>query len=137
MITTSLRCLVAATSVMVSMAELRSMMSRPITPGRFAELSLGALRAGLDLVIAPGFSDYPDLRSVGFPSVLIANGLDRMPSITMDDGPYTGLFTQCCVDTSFAHTLYTYSGIYRLDKTGPHSVSSGGAASVLQQLRPA
>jgi carboxypeptidase family protein/TonB-dependent receptor-like protein len=83
------------------------------------------LRAGLDLVIAPGFSDYPDLRSAGFPTVLVANGLYRMPAITMDDGPYTGLFTQCCVDTFFAHTLYTYSGavswIY-----GAHSFKFGG-----------
>ncbi len=83
------------------------------------------LKAGLDLVIAPGFSDYPDLRSVGFPSVLIANGLDRMPSITMDDGPYTGLFTQCCVDTSFAHALYTYSGSVNWIR-GAHSFKFGG-----------
>ncbi len=83
------------------------------------------LKAGLDLAIAPGFSDYPDLRSVGFPSVLIANGLDRMPMINMDDGPYTGLFTQCCVDTSFAHTLYTYSGSLNWIH-GAHSFKFGG-----------
>jgi len=68
------------------------------------------LRAGLDRVEAPGQSDYPNLSSVGFPSVLAANGLTRMPAITMDDGPYAGLFTQCCVDTAFAHTLFNYSG---------------------------
>jgi hypothetical protein len=68
------------------------------------------LRAGLDRVEGPGQSDYPSLTSVGFPSVLEANGLNRMPAITMDDGPYAGLFTQCCVDTAFAHTLFNYSG---------------------------
>ncbi len=83
------------------------------------------LRAGLDLAIAPGFSNYPDLRSVGFPTVLVANGLYRMPSITMDDGPYTGLFTQCCVDTFFAHTLYTYSGSLSWIR-GAHSLKFGG-----------
>ena len=83
------------------------------------------LRMGLDRVDAPGFSDYPDLRKVGFPSVLIANGLDRMPLINMDDGPYTGLFTQCCVDTLFAHTLYNYSGSLTWVR-GAHSIKFGG-----------
>jgi len=83
------------------------------------------LRLGLDRVNAPGFSDYPDLRKVGFPSILIANGLDRMPLINMEDGPYTGLFTQCCVDTIFAHTLYNYSGSLSWVR-GPHSIKFGG-----------
>lgn len=82
------------------------------------------LRAGVDRVDAPGASDYPDLRTVGFPSVLIANGLTRMPSITMDDGPYAGLFTQCCVDTFFAHTLFNYSGSVNWVR-GAHSFKFG------------
>lgn len=83
------------------------------------------LRAGLDRVDAPGFTNYPTLQSVGFPSVLAANGLDRMPMINMDDGPYTGLFTQCCVDTAFAHTLLTYSGAVNWVR-GSHSIKFGG-----------
>jgi hypothetical protein len=83
------------------------------------------LRAGLDRVDAPGFTNYPSLQSVGFPTVLEANGLDRMPMINMDDGPYTGLFTQCCVDTAFAHTLLTYSGSLSWVR-GSHSIKAGG-----------
>ena len=59
---------------------------------------------GLDLAIAPGITKYPDLTSVGFPSVLAANGLSRMPMIEFDQ-TYTNLFDQCCVDTHFSHQL--------------------------------
>ncbi len=83
------------------------------------------LRGGADRVEAPGKSDYPSLSTVGFPSVLVANGLTRMPSITMDDGPYAGLFTQCCVDTAFAHTLFNYSGSVSWVR-GAHSLKFGG-----------
>ncbi len=82
------------------------------------------LRAGLDRVAAPGASKYPSLFSAGFPSVLVQNGITRMPSITMDDGPYAGLFTQCCVDTSFAHTLFSYSGAVNWVR-GAHSFKFG------------
>jgi hypothetical protein len=83
------------------------------------------LRAGLDRVEAPGQSRYPSFSTVGFPSVLDANGLTRMPAITMDDGPYAGLFTQCCVDTFFAHTLFNYSGSISWVH-GAHSLRFGG-----------
>ena len=83
------------------------------------------LRAGLDRVDAPGFTKYPTLQSVGFPNVLAANGLNRMPMINMDDGPYSGLFTQCCVDTAFAHSLYSYTGSLSWVR-GPHSIKFGG-----------
>ena len=65
-------------------------------------------RFGLDLAIAPGQTKYPDLTSVGFPSVLEANGLTRMPMIEFDQ-TYSNLFDQCCVDTHFSHNLLTYS----------------------------
>ena len=82
-------------------------------------------RIGLDLVEAPGKNNqYPDLTSAGFPTVLEANGLTRMPMIQMSDGPYAGLFTQCCVDTSFAHTLYNYSGSLNWIR-GAHSFKFG------------
>lgn len=83
------------------------------------------LRAGLDRVDAPGFTKFPTLQSAGFPSILDANGLDRMPMMNMDDGPYTGLYTQCCVDTAFAHTLFTYSPSATWVH-GSHSVKFGG-----------
>jgi hypothetical protein len=82
-------------------------------------------RLGVDRVNAPGMNNkYPDLSSVGFPQILEANGLSRMPMIQMADGPYSGLFTQCCVDTWFAHTLYNYSGSVNWIR-GPHSFKFG------------
>ncbi|HEV8038015.1 MAG TPA: TonB-dependent receptor [Bryobacteraceae bacterium] len=81
-------------------------------------------RIGLDLAIAPGITNYPKLTSVGFPSILEANGLTRMPMIEFDQ-TYTNLFDQCCVDTHFSHTLYTYSSELVWVK-GSHSIKFGG-----------
>jgi len=82
-------------------------------------------RLGLDLAIAPGITNYPNLTSVGFPSILEANGLTRMPMIEFDNGTYANLFDQCCVDTHFSHTLYTYSSALIWVK-GSHSLKFGG-----------
>ena len=86
-------------------------------------------RFGVDRVTAPGAANnYPTLQSVGLPSVLAANGLDRMPTILTDDFgtyPFTSLFTQCCVDTHFAHSLFTYSTALQWS-TGKHSFRFGG-----------
>jgi hypothetical protein len=81
-------------------------------------------RLALDLAIAPGITSYPNLTSVGFPSYMINNGLARMPSVEFDS-VYTNLFDQCCVDTHFAHTLYTYSSALSWVK-GSHSIKFGG-----------
>jgi Carboxypeptidase regulatory-like domain/TonB dependent receptor len=67
-------------------------------------------RFAVDRVSAPVSSAFPNLQTVGFPSSLAANGLDRMPSIQLDGtNDWLSMFTQCCTDTSFAHTLYSYS----------------------------
>ena len=81
-------------------------------------------RLGLDLAIAPGITNYPSLTSVGFPSILEANGLTRMPMIIMDT-TYASLWNQCCVDTHFSHTLYTYNSALVWVK-GSHSIKFGG-----------
>jgi hypothetical protein len=82
-------------------------------------------RFGLDRVKAPGrTNNYPDLTSVGFPEILEANGLSRMPAI-ITDGPATSIFSQCCVDTNFAHTLATYSSALQW-ANGKHSIKFGG-----------
>ncbi|HXI38393.1 MAG TPA: TonB-dependent receptor [Bryobacteraceae bacterium] len=85
-------------------------------------------RLALDLAIAPGITSYPNLTSVGFPSYMINNGLARMPSMEFDS-VYTNLFDQCCVDTHFAHTLYTYSSALSWVK-GSHSIKFGGEQRV-------
>ncbi|MBZ5595885.1 MAG: TonB-dependent receptor [Acidobacteriia bacterium] len=85
-------------------------------------------RVALDLAIAPGTTKYPDLTSVGFPSVLEANGLTRMPMIEFDQ-TYSNLFDQCCVDTHFSHALYTYSSALSWVK-GAHSFKFGGEQRV-------
>ncbi|HWO29708.1 MAG TPA: carboxypeptidase regulatory-like domain-containing protein, partial [Candidatus Acidoferrum sp.] len=63
----------------------------------------------------------------GLPSVLqSANGLGRMPSFYMvGASPWTNLFDQCCTDTTFAHTLYSYSSQFVISK-GSHLMKFGG-----------
>lgn len=72
--------------------------------------SVWTSRFAVDRVHAPVNSAFPSLDSVGFPATLAANGLTRMPSIQLDGtNDWLSMFTQCCTDTSFAHTLYSYS----------------------------
>ncbi len=75
-------------------------------------------RFALDRVVAPVQTSFKTasgenltLNSVNFPSILAsANGLDRMPTIQLDSANgWLSMYTQCCTDTSFAHTLYSYS----------------------------
>ncbi|PWT80228.1 MAG: hypothetical protein C5B58_12095, partial [Acidobacteria bacterium] len=66
-------------------------------------------RLALDRVVAPVNENYPTLESVGFPSILgQGNGTSRIPVIQMDNNA-TSLFNQCCTDTRFAHSLYSYN----------------------------
>ena len=82
-------------------------------------------RFSIDRVHAPGQSNhYPTLSDVGLPAILNQNGLDRMPAINVGDS-FLSMFTQCCVDTAFAHTLYSYSSGLQWVK-GPHSIKFGG-----------
>jgi Carboxypeptidase regulatory-like domain/TonB dependent receptor-like, beta-barrel len=71
-------------------------------------------------------TNLPSLTSVGLPAVLEANGLDRMPTIQMTGAsPWTSLFDQCCINTNFAHTLYSYSSQLVISK-GSHLLKMGG-----------
>lgn len=58
-----------------------------------------------------------------------ANGIDRMPAIYMSSGgqtlPWTDLYDQCCANTTFAHTLYSYSSQIVISK-GRHLMTIGG-----------
>jgi hypothetical protein len=83
-------------------------------------------RFGVDRAFAPGHANnYPDPVQFGFPSLLDqANGIVRMPAFLMDS-PWTSLFSQCCPDTDFAHTLYGYSSMLSWVK-GRHSMKFGG-----------
>ena len=86
-------------------------------------------RFSVDRVHAPGQSNnYPTLSDVGLPAVLAANGLTRIPTINVDGG-FLSLFTQCCVDTHFAHTLFSYSSALQWVK-GAHSLKFGGEQRV-------
>ncbi|MFL6304867.1 MAG: TonB-dependent receptor domain-containing protein [Candidatus Sulfotelmatobacter sp.] len=86
-------------------------------------------RFSVDRVHAPGISNhYPTLSDVGLSPDLAANGLTRMPTIGVDD-PFLPLFDQCCVDTHFAHTLYSYSSGLQWVK-GRHSIKIGGEQRV-------
>lgn len=81
----------------------------------------------IDRVREPVTENYPSLTSVGLPSYLAANsGVDRMPTMQMTGSqPWTSLFDQCCTDTNFAHTLYSYSSQVVISK-GTHLFKMGG-----------
>jgi hypothetical protein len=82
-------------------------------------------RFSVDRVHAPGqTNNYPTLSDVGLPNSLAANGLTRMPSINVDGG-FLSIYTQCCVDTKFAHTLYSYSSALQWVR-GSHLIKFGG-----------
>ena len=69
-------------------------------------------RFAIDRAVSPVTEDYPKLQTVftapGDAILSQVNGLDRMPVIQMDNNA-TSLFNQCCTDTGFAHTLYSYN----------------------------
>jgi hypothetical protein len=84
---------------------------------------------GVDRVAQPSFSKTPDPTTFGFPSYLDQNGISRMPAILPnsngDYSRFTPLFSQCCVDTKFAHTLLNYSSSFSWTH-GRHSFKFGG-----------
>jgi hypothetical protein len=73
--------------------------------------SVWTSRFAVDRVTQPVNSAFPSLSTVGFPASLAeANGVARMPSIQLDStNNWLSMYTQCCTDTKFAHTLYSYS----------------------------
>jgi hypothetical protein len=80
----------------------------------------------------PTISSFNASLPSGFqlPSLLEqANGLDRMPAIYMSSGgqtfPWTDLYDQCCVNTTFAHTLYSYSSQFVFSRRS-HLMKFGG-----------
>jgi hypothetical protein len=82
-------------------------------------------RLSVDRVHAPGqTNNYPTLNSVGLPPILAANGLTRVPTVSVDSG-FLSIYDQCCVDTHFAHTLYSYSSQLEWVKKR-HSIKVGG-----------
>jgi hypothetical protein len=85
-------------------------------------------RFALDRVTSPGRSVGPGFASVGLPAILgQANSLTRMPVIQMDtsgSANQLSLFNQCCTDTSFAHTLFSYSSAVAFVR-GRHTLKTG------------
>jgi hypothetical protein len=86
-------------------------------------------RFALDRVNSPVKPILPSLNSVGFPAILAqANGITRMPAIQVDNGNGTNnwldMYTQCCVNTNFAHTLYSYSSAIS-QVHGRHTLKTG------------
>jgi len=69
-------------------------------------------RFALDRVVAPVTENYPKLATIfdqpGDAPLGQANHLSRFPTIQMDNSE-ASLFDQCCTDTNFAHSLYSYS----------------------------
>ena len=69
----------------------------------------------------------PTFASVGFPAILgQGNNVMRMPTIQMSGAlGQTNLWDQCCLDTNFAHTLYSYSSALQWVR-GKHLLKFGG-----------
>ena len=65
--------------------------------------------------------------TTGLPAVFQqANGIDKMPTFMMQGNlPWSNLFDQCCINTSFAHTLISYSSQFVISK-GSHLIKIGG-----------
>jgi hypothetical protein len=63
----------------------------------------------------------------GLPSVFqTANGIDKMPTFLMQgSSPWSNLYDQCCINTSFGHTLVSYSSQLVVSK-GSHLIKVGG-----------
>lgn len=75
-------------------------------------------RFAVDRAYAPVLPDMnpSNLVDADFPPYLAAaNGVSRMPAIVTDqDGTdnWLSMYTQCCTNTNFAHTLYSYSSSF-------------------------
>jgi Carboxypeptidase regulatory-like domain/TonB dependent receptor len=82
----------------------------------------------VDRAVQPETTNIPSLTSAGLPTVLEANGsgIDQMPAIQMTGVlPWSSLYDQCCIETTFAHTLYSYSSQLVIAK-GSHLMKIGG-----------
>jgi hypothetical protein len=80
----------------------------------------------VDRASQPETTSIPGLASAGLPPILEANGIDRMPTIQMTGAsPWSSLYDQCCINTNFAHTLYSYSSQVVISK-GSHLMKMGG-----------
>ena len=85
-------------------------------------------RFAIDRVVSPVTEDYPNLNTAfnapGDAILSEVNGLTRFPVIQMENNA-TSLFNQCCTDTNFAHTLYSYSSALSWVR-GRHVLKFGG-----------
>jgi len=94
---------------------------------------------GLDRVHELSLPSIPTISSFnaslpggeGLPGVYEqANGIDKMPTFLMQGNlPWTNLYDQCCINTSFAHTLVSYSSQLVISR-GSHLIKLGGEQRV-------
>jgi len=65
--------------------------------------------------------------TTGLPAVFQqANGIDKMPTFQMvGNSSWSNLYDQCCINTSFAHTLVSYSSQLVISR-GSHLIKVGG-----------
>jgi hypothetical protein len=55
-----------------------------------------------------------------------ANGIDKMPTFLMQgSSPWSNLYDQCCINTTFGHTLVSYSSQLVISR-GSHLIKLGG-----------
>jgi len=59
-----------------------------------------------------------------------ANGIDKMPTFMMQGNlPWNNLYDQCCINTTFGHTLVSYSSQLVISR-GAHLIKVGGEQRV-------
>src|SRR5215472_8208753 len=73
-----------------------------------------------------GFNSSLPSGTTGLPPVFQqANGIDKMPTFQMvGNSSWSNLYDQCCINTSFAHTLVSYSSQWVISK-GSHLIKVG------------
>jgi len=78
-----------------------------------------------------GFNASLPAGTQGLPPVFQqANGIDNMPTFQMQGNlPWTNLYDQCCINTTFAHTLVSYSSQMVISR-GSHLIKFGGEQRV-------
>jgi hypothetical protein len=74
-----------------------------------------------------GFNASLPSGTTGLPAVFQqANGIDKMPTFQMvGNSSWSNLYDQCCINTSFAHTLVSYSSQLVISR-GSHLIKVGG-----------
>jgi hypothetical protein len=103
----------------------RTVWTSHISVDRVHELSIPGIPtiSGFNASLPSGVQGLP-------PVYEQANGIDKMPTFLIQGNlPWTDLYDQCCINTTFGHTQYSYSSQLVISK-GSHLIKFGGEQRV-------